>query len=149
MMLWHHNARVNSHQRWKQKQFHVCFHLWCELTSTMSVKEWQVSWYSCVEVTSCDFTHHAMSRHEFDIYVSMPFGDACNIIKNNFSTTNLNVLWDTLKALFTNIHQGSFECIMILNCYSAKPIYAALFKPWRHLSDITSALLRTFSSLLN
>ena len=31
MMLWHHNARVNSHQRWKQTRFRVCFHLWCEL----------------------------------------------------------------------------------------------------------------------
>ena len=34
-MLWHHNARVNSHQRWKQTRFRVCFHLWCELTNTM------------------------------------------------------------------------------------------------------------------
>ena len=31
-MLWHHNVRVNSHQRWKQTRFRVCFHLWCELT---------------------------------------------------------------------------------------------------------------------
>ena len=23
-MLWHHNARVNLHQRWKQMQFHLC-----------------------------------------------------------------------------------------------------------------------------
>ena len=29
-MLWHHKARVNSHQRWKQMGLHVCFHLWCE-----------------------------------------------------------------------------------------------------------------------
>ena len=43
-MLWHHNARVNSHQRWKQTRNRVCFHLWCELTSTMNVTEWQVSW---------------------------------------------------------------------------------------------------------
>ena len=42
-MLRHHNARVNSHQRWKQTRFRVCFHLWCELTSTMNVTEWQVS----------------------------------------------------------------------------------------------------------
>ena len=34
-MLWHQNARVNSPQRWKQTRFRVCFHLWCELTSTM------------------------------------------------------------------------------------------------------------------
>ena len=46
MMLWHHNARVNSHQRWKHMRFRVCFHLWCELTSTMNVTEWQVSWNS-------------------------------------------------------------------------------------------------------
>ena len=26
-MLWCHNARVNSHQRWKQTRFRVCFHL--------------------------------------------------------------------------------------------------------------------------
>ena len=45
-MLWHHYARVNSHQRWKQTRFRVCFHLWCELTSTMKVTEWQVSWNS-------------------------------------------------------------------------------------------------------
>ena len=42
-----HHARVNSHQRWKQIRFHVCFHLLCELTSTMNVTEWQVSWNSC------------------------------------------------------------------------------------------------------
>ena len=46
-MLWHHNTRVNSHQRWKQTQFHVCFHPWCELTTTMNVTEWQLSWNSC------------------------------------------------------------------------------------------------------
>ena len=46
MMLWHHNVRVNSHQRWKQTRFRVCFHLWCELTSTMNVTEWQVPWHS-------------------------------------------------------------------------------------------------------
>ena len=45
--MWHHNARVNSHQRWKQMRNRVCFHLWCELTSTMNVMEWQVSWNSC------------------------------------------------------------------------------------------------------
>ena len=59
-MLWHHNARVNSHQRWKQTRFRVCFHLWCELTLALwchsivwslffmkyNVTEWQVSWNS-------------------------------------------------------------------------------------------------------
>ena len=43
-MLWRHNTRVNSHQRWKHTRFRVGFHLWCELTSTMNVTEWQVSW---------------------------------------------------------------------------------------------------------
>ena len=39
-MLWcHSNTRVNSHQRWKQTRNRVCFHLWCELTSTMSTTE--------------------------------------------------------------------------------------------------------------
>ena len=28
-------------------RFSVCFHLWCELTTTISVTEWQVSWNSC------------------------------------------------------------------------------------------------------
>ena len=42
-MLFHYNAGVSSHQRWKQTRFPVCFHLWCELTSTMNVTEWQVS----------------------------------------------------------------------------------------------------------
>ena len=39
-------ARVNSHHRWKQTRFRVCFHLWCELTTTMNITEWQVSWNS-------------------------------------------------------------------------------------------------------
>ena len=46
MMLWHHNTRINSHQRWKQMRFRICFHLWCEMTITMNVTEWQVSWNS-------------------------------------------------------------------------------------------------------
>ena len=46
-MLWQHYARVNSHQSWKQTRFRVCFLLWCELTITMNVTEWQISWNSC------------------------------------------------------------------------------------------------------
>ena len=45
-MLWHLYAKVNSHQRWKQTRFRVCFHLWCELTSKINVTEWQVPWSS-------------------------------------------------------------------------------------------------------
>ena len=37
---------VNSHQRWKQTRNRVCFHVWRELTSTMNVTEWPVSWNS-------------------------------------------------------------------------------------------------------
>ena len=48
MMLWHHNAKVNSHQRWKPTRNRVCFHLWCELTCTMDVTEWQATWNSCL-----------------------------------------------------------------------------------------------------
>ena len=28
-------------------RFSTCFHLWCELTTTINVTEWQVSWISC------------------------------------------------------------------------------------------------------
>ena len=59
-MLWHNNARVNSHQRWKQTQFRVCFHLWCELTSTLSVMEWQVSWNSWIAL-DCHHAHFIVS----------------------------------------------------------------------------------------
>ena len=54
------NARVNSHQRWKQTRFRVCFHLWCELTTTMSVTEWQVSWnswYDNIQASYFDVFH--------------------------------------------------------------------------------------------
>ena len=37
---------VNSHQRWKQTRFCISFHLWFELTSTLNLMEWQVSWNS-------------------------------------------------------------------------------------------------------
>ena len=43
---------VNSHQRWKQTRFRVCFHLWCELTTTMNITEWQVSWNSWIWETN-------------------------------------------------------------------------------------------------
>ena len=56
-MLWHRNASVNSHQRWKQTRFRVWLHLWCELTSTMNVTEWQVSWNSWYILTD-----HMLSR---------------------------------------------------------------------------------------
>ena len=41
--------------RWKQTRFRLCFHLWCELTSTMNVTEWQVSWNSrsMLECSNC------------------------------------------------------------------------------------------------
>ena len=62
---WHNNARVNSHHRWKQTWFRVCFHLWRELTSRMNVKEWQ--WAHCVLV-SCELT---VSAHRDLIVISL------------------------------------------------------------------------------
>ena len=60
MMLSHHKTTVNSHQRWKQTRFRVCFHLWCELTSTIDVTEWQVSWNSwlhdCMKLLTAENT---------------------------------------------------------------------------------------------
>ena len=50
LFIKHHNSdntRVNSHQRWKQTRFRVCFHLWCELTTTINLTECQVSWNTC------------------------------------------------------------------------------------------------------
>ena len=49
---------VNSRQRWKQMRNRVCFHLWCELTSTMNVTEWQVSWTSCPSRFTVDRLSH-------------------------------------------------------------------------------------------
>ena len=36
----------------KAKRFCICFHLWCELTSTTNVTEWQVSWNSCQQLSA-------------------------------------------------------------------------------------------------
>ena len=66
-MLFHHNARVNSHQRWKQTRFRICFHLWHELTLVLwchsivwslfflnyNAIEWQISWNSCWPLSRC------------------------------------------------------------------------------------------------
>ena len=74
-MLLHHNARVNSHQRWKQMRFLVSFHLWCELTSTMNVMEWQVSWNSWHalgirrEIYMCYWLHSEFLLTPFQISV--------------------------------------------------------------------------------
>ena len=71
-MLGHYNTRVNSHQRWKQKRFRVCFHLWCELTSTMNVTEWQVPWNSCEAKMSNQFyTTEAFVVHRFELIKSL------------------------------------------------------------------------------
>ena len=67
MMLWHLNAQVNSHQRWKQTRFRICFHLWCELTNTMNVTEWQVSWYSCYPLIDEDIFPWSRSSFKFKL----------------------------------------------------------------------------------
>ena len=92
-MLRHHNARVNSHQRWKRTRFRVCFHLWCELTSTMNVTEWQVSsnswlfvllalvyswskrWTSVCELPALKAYHHS-STATLGSYSNQFFGPA-------------------------------------------------------------------------
>ena len=80
-MLWHHNARVNSHQRWKQMRLRICFHLWCELTSTMNVTEWQFSWNSCnvlmdgllkfLSTCQCHFVHCILGMLSILIWVGV------------------------------------------------------------------------------
>ena len=81
MVLWHHYARVNSHQRWKQTRFRVCFHLWCELTITMNVTEWQISynsWKSFLGRKILDFKICAPPLEGFapplEIFLATPLG---------------------------------------------------------------------------
>ena len=90
-MLWHLKARVNSHQRWKQTRFRVCFHLWCELTntmtSTMNVTEWQISWssrYSQLPVIC------APRQHTSAI--------ATSVWPNNLPSNGRQQIWQTLRC---------------------------------------------------
>ena len=92
MMLWHLSARVNSHQRWKQTRFRVCFHLWCELTSTMKVEEWQVSWnswYRCSQghalAVSTTTSDAALNRVGYGW--DLPIGDSMSRL------TVINTVW--------------------------------------------------------
>ena len=78
MMLWHHNTRVNSHQRWKQMHFHICFHLWCELTKKINVTEWQVSWNSCVMLPRYSNSWIRIASGCFRDYFLLNFGNLCN-----------------------------------------------------------------------
>ena len=64
-MLWHHNTRVNSHQRWKQTRFRICFHLWCKLTNTTNVTEWQVSWNSYKVFALKNGTEHCSKNSQY------------------------------------------------------------------------------------
>ena len=100
-MLWHHNARVNSHQRWKQTRFRICFHLWCESTSTMrcngmtsamefiqSALRWARAFKKGAEIEICMKMHLCLSKdwkqfsnHHEVIWRHMP----CNC--------NLKQLW--------------------------------------------------------
>ena len=69
---------VNSHQRWKQMQNRVCFHLWCELTLALwcqsiiwslffmkyNAMEWRISWNSSPSLPQpsyCLLRHHEVN----------------------------------------------------------------------------------------
>ena len=67
-MLWHHNARVNSLQRWKQARFRVCFYLWCELTSTINVTEWQGWIHVILRINFDSFWFELRSRRLHFVY---------------------------------------------------------------------------------
>ena len=69
-MLWDHSAWINSRQRWKQTRFRVCFHLWCELTTTMNVTGRQVSWNSGRCRWKLSVRTHFASKASFAIYLA-------------------------------------------------------------------------------
>ena len=71
-MLWCHNARVNSHQRWKQTQIRVWFHFWCELTSTKNV--WQILWNSWFSMIIYIYEWRKKCIFVFSGYVTCPGG---------------------------------------------------------------------------
>ena len=72
-ILWHHNARVNSQQRWKQMMFCICFHLWCELTSTINVTEWQVSWNLCFICSLLSLLFFFIYNYHYQIHETFYF----------------------------------------------------------------------------
>ena len=120
-MLWHNNVRVNSHQRWKQTRFRVCFHLWCELTSTMNVTEWQLSWNSLGRQKSSkkltvgirNFPHPGYFCIEsFDLILcyKMSFASAFKLLKV-FNT--FDVVWQCIPC-FDDVNENEFCTIALL-----------------------------------
>ena len=94
-MQWHHKARVNSHQRWKQKQFRICFHLWCELTSTMNVTAWQVSWNSCNVFWNTGFAIINNNRHDWSLFslVQVIFSSVMWHVYTTIYIVKLKLMW--------------------------------------------------------
>ena len=97
-MLWHHNARVNSHQRWKQKRFRVCFHLWCELTSTNCECNGMTSFNGFVPCQSLDCFYSYVFYYPFSLCA---VGDtslvrACHWLQHQSSDVTFNINLEVL-----------------------------------------------------
>ena len=147
-MLWHHNARVNSHQRWKQTRFRVWFHLWCELTSTMNVTEWQVSWNSCaaeVRGSLSDFTDFTARfwLHEEKGFSWLQLGSYfarkdvnCNQLFKDFSE-QVKIQFENASIMFRNVkncYKNKKNCVKLIAATSSQLLFSAasyLYQLWR------------------
>ena len=111
-MLWHHNATVNSHQRWKQTWFRVCFHLWCELISTMNVTERQVSWNSWYASWKENI------KLEFcKLMRNFVFAEECYLVMG-LGTLRTSLKWDVkscqrFRQIFRWYYCSTIHCIFI------------------------------------
>ena len=129
-MTWHLNVRVNSHQRWKQTRFRVCFHLWCELTSTMNVTEWQVSWNWCYGSPG-----------------PLPSTSILGLVAclSNLSLTGPSRLFGQVKAII--LQSSQFACVDQIKWWkrcqtSSNAIcFIALHWKWPHLCSCEVSLL--------
>ena len=109
-MLWHQNARVNSHQRWKQTRFRVCFHLWCELTSTMNVMERHVSWNSWLESSIVGCSCHIGKRSKWNTLIWAYFLTVTSYIMVLEST------YSTMENVFRSFNTKRFtDCKTWIN----------------------------------
>ena len=73
----------------------VCFYLWCELTSTINVREWQVAWNSW-DVVSINCYLGAFL--ETDILKTLR-ENLENVIKDTFPILDWMGFWDYLKLI--------------------------------------------------
>ena len=94
---------LNSHQRWKQTRFRVCFHLWCELTSTMNVTAWHVSWNSFME----PYMSYCIKCSIWNIWVVM------NGIQKLMRVIQMFLIVDTAKTVLFLLSLGIY-CIRVI-----------------------------------